>query len=58
MTAQPAWLIDTKMVSEIMRPRPEPRVSAFVDSIVDAGLRLASVVVCEMLDGIGQLGPD
>ena len=38
-----------------MRPRPEPRVAAFLDSIADEGLGLASVTVWEVLDGIGQI---
>ena len=28
MTAPLAWLIETNVVSEMMRPRPEPRVAA------------------------------
>ena len=55
MTAPLAWLIDTNVVSEMMRPRPEPRVAAFLDSIADEGLGLASVTVWEVLDGIGRL---
>lgn len=55
MTAPLAWLIDTNVVSEMMRPRPEPRVAVFLDSISDEGLGLASVTVWEVLDGIGQL---
>ena len=57
MTAPLAWLIDTNVVSEMMRPRPEPRVAAFLDSIADEGLGLASVTVWEVLDGIGRLPP-
>ena len=57
MTAPLAWLIDTNVVSEMMRPRPEPRVAAFLDSIADDGLGLASVTVWEVLDGIGRLAP-
>ena len=57
MTAPLAWLIDTNVVSEMMRPRPEPRVAAFLDSIADEGLGLASVTVWEVLDGIGRLDP-
>ena len=57
MTASLAWLIDTNVVSEMMRPRPEPRVGAFLDSIVDEGLGLASITVWEVLDGIGRLDP-
>ena len=52
-----AWLIDTNVVSEMMRPRPEPRVAAFLDSIADEGLGLSSVTVWEVLDGIGRLAP-
>ncbi len=35
MTAPLAWLIDTNVISEMMRPKPEPRVAAFLDSIAD-----------------------
>ena len=57
MTAQLAWLIDTNIVSEMMRPRPEPRVASFLDSIEREGIGLASVTVWEVLDGIGRLSP-
>ena len=57
MTAPLAWLIDTNVVSEMMRPQPEPRVAAFLDSIAGEGLGLASVTVWEVLDGIGRLAP-
>ena len=57
MTAPLAWLIDTNVVSEMMRPRPEPRVAAFLDSIAEEGLGLASITVWEILDGIGRLAP-
>ncbi len=57
MVAPLAWLIDTNVISEMMRPRPEPRVAVFLDSIADKGLGLASVTVWEVLEGIGQLDP-
>jgi len=57
VTAPLAWLIDTNVVSEMMRPRPEPLVAAYLDSIADDGLGLASVTVWEVLDGIGRLAP-
>ena len=57
MSAPLAWLIDTNVVSEMMRPRPEPRVAAFLDLIADEGLGLASITVWEVLDGIGRLTP-
>ena len=55
MTAPPAWLIDTNIVSEMMHPQPESRVAAFLDSIADEGLGLASIAVWEILDGISRL---
>ena len=57
MTVPLAWLIDTNVVSELMRPQPEPRVAAFLDSIADESIGLASVTVWEVLDGIGRLDP-
>ena len=57
MTAPLAWLIDANVVSEMMRPRPEPRVAAFLDSIESEGIGLASITVWEILDGIGRLAP-
>ena len=55
MTAPLSWLIDTNVVSEMMRPRPDPRVASFLDSIAADGIGLASVTVWEVLDGIGRL---
>ncbi len=57
MTAPIAWLIDTNVVSEMMRPRPDPRVAAFLDSAVNEGLALSSITVWEILEGIGRLAP-
>ena len=37
MTALPAWWMDTHVVSETMRLRPEPRVAGLLDSIADEG---------------------
>ena len=50
-----AWLLDTNVVSEMMRPQPEPRVSAFLDSIAPEGMGLSPITVWEILDGIGRL---
>ena len=55
MNAPLTWLLDTNVVSEMMRPRPEPRVAAFLDSVAHEGLGLATVTVWEVLDGIGRL---
>ncbi len=43
MTAPPAWLIGTNAVSEMMRPRPEPRVAAYLVSIAGDGIGLVVV---------------
>ena len=37
-----------------MRPRPEPRVAAFLDSIADEAIRLACVTMWEILGDIGH----
>lgn len=40
-----------------MRPRPEPRVVAYLDAIEAEGIGLAPITVWEVLDGIGRLDP-
>ena len=57
MTAPVAWLIDTNVVSELMRPRPAPRVAFFLDSIAEEGLGIATITVWEILNGIGRVAP-
>ena len=51
------WLLDTNVVSEMMRPSPETRVARFLDSISEEGLGVSSVTVWEVLNGIGRLEP-
>ncbi len=55
MTVRLAWLVDANTVSEMMRPRPDPKVASFLDSVADEGLGIASVTVWEILNGIGWL---
>ena len=52
-----AYLLDANVVSEMMRPTPEPRVAAFLDRIDEGGIGLASITVWEVLDGVGRLDP-
>ena len=52
-----AWLIDTNVVSEMMRSNPESQVAGFLDTIASEGIGLASITVWEILNGIGQLEP-
>ena len=57
MTAPTTWLLDTNVVSEMMRPGPEPRVAGFLDRIAAEGIGLAAITAWEILNGIGQLDP-
>ena len=57
MTRPLAWLMDTNVLSEMMKPSPEPRVAAFLDSIDDKGIGLSSISVWEILNGIGKMDP-
>ena len=57
MKASVAWILDTNVVSEMMRPHPEPRVERFLDRIAGQGLGLASITVWEILNGIGRIEP-
>ena len=57
MTARLAWLLDTNVVSEMMRPKPAPYVADFLDSIAAQGMGLAAITVWEILNGIGGLDP-
>ena len=50
MTERLAWLLDANVVSEMMRPRPEPRVAAFLDSIAEARNGLSAVTVREITE--------
>ena len=49
-----AWLIDTNVISEMMKPHPEQRVVGLLDSIGD-GLGLSSFPVWEILNQIGKM---
>ena len=52
-----AWLLDTNIVSEMMRPYPEPRVAGFLDAIDAEGSCIAAITVWEIFNGIGRLEP-
>ena len=57
MTDPTAWLLDTNVVSEMMRPSPEPSVAGFLDRIAAEGIGLAAITVWEISNGVGQLDP-
>ena len=50
-------VLDTNVVSELMRPVPNPAVLAWVDAQSDRDLWLCSVVVSELLCGLARLPP-
>jgi len=50
-----AWILDTNVVSEMMRPYPEPRVAWFLDAIAHEGIGISTITIWEILSGIGRL---
>jgi toxin FitB len=48
-------VLDTNVVSESMRPQPEPKVSAWLDAQPAQMLFLTSITVAELLAGIAVL---
>lgn len=51
------WLLDTNILSELRRPKPEPRVVAFVGTQPMEQLYVSSVTLAEIRFGIEML-PD
>jgi len=49
------WLLDTNILSELRRPRPEPRVVAFVAAQPLENLHVSSVTFAEIRFGIELL---
>ena len=52
-----AWLLDTNILSELRRPRPEARVVAFISSLSLAQIYISSVTLAEIRFGIERV-PD
>jgi predicted nucleic acid-binding protein len=48
-------LLDTNVISEIMRPRPDSRVAAWIQSLPRKEFWTSSVVVAELLSGIESM---
>jgi len=51
----PLYLLDTNVVSELMRPSPSPAVLAWIDATGTAGLALSSVSRWEIRYGLALL---
>lgn len=49
------WLLDTNVISELRRPRPEPRVTEFVSAQPGEMLFLSDVTLAEIRFGIEQI---
>ncbi|NVO17672.1 MAG: type II toxin-antitoxin system VapC family toxin [Rhodoplanes sp.] len=49
------WLLDTSVVSELRKPKPEPTVVAFVEAQPAETLFLSDVTVAEIRYGIGLI---
>ena len=58
MTAPLASLMDTNVSHETTQPRSKPRVTVRLDLAAHRDLGFASIGICEVLDDIGQFGPD
>lgn len=50
-----AWLLDTNVVSELMRPLPDRAVLAFLDRRGAATLGIVSLTCWEILNGLGKM---
>ena len=57
MNEPAAYLLDTNVVSEMMRPEPDRRVASAVALVALEGIGITSVTVWEILNGIGGLDP-
>ena len=55
MNEPTAYLLDTNVVSEMMRPEPNWRVANALRLAAHSGVGVAAVTVWEILDGIGRL---
>ena len=55
MNEPAAYLLDTNVVSEMMRPKPDQRVANAVQLAALDGIGIATVSVWEILNGIGRL---
>lgn len=51
------YLLDTNVVSEQVRPRPDPVVSAWIGGVEPTDLGVSAVTVGEIQKGVLKLGP-
>lgn len=49
------FLLDTNVISELVRPRPEPKVTSWIDAIGEDALYLSVLTLGEIRKGIASL---
>ena len=54
----PGFLLDTNVVSELMKPQPDPRVVTWVDATPEVLLHLSVITLGEVRKGIDLLPDD
>lgn len=54
----PGFLLDTNVVSELMKRRPDPRVVAWVESIAEDLLHLSVITIGEIRKGVDLLADE
>jgi predicted nucleic acid-binding protein len=50
-------LLDTNVISELMRPQPEPRVLAWADGLDPEAVAITAMNEAEILHGLARLPP-
>lgn len=51
------FLLDTNVVSEWVRPRPEPSVVEWLDEVDEDGVHLSVLTLGELREGVDRLAP-
>ena len=51
------YILDTNIVSELMRPRANEAVLSFIDRTAEEGMGISAVTVWEIFNGIAKLSP-
>ena len=51
-----AWLLDTNVLSELRKRKPEPRVTGFVSSLPPEQIYISSITLAEIRFGIERAG--
>ncbi len=55
VTTPSGFLLDTNVISELMKPRPNPKVGAWIDAMAEDLLYLSAITIGEVRRGIELL---